>query len=144
MTTVVLNDERIEYKVSLSRVGSQGKQGDSVTRAYFDSNNHLMIEVSDAAGNVVRTLDAGDIDTNFDINDLNVFDTENEQDGEVLAYSAESNTFTNHRLTTSNLGDVDNTNRQDGSILVYRTASSKYVATTNLDSAGTTITGGSF
>jgi len=141
---LTVKKEEVEYKVSLSRVGPQGSQGLSVTRAYFDSDNHLKFEISDGTGAVVNILDAGDIDTNFDINDLEMFNIEGIQDGDGLRYDNSTNTFTSHSFSTSSLADVDNTNKSDGSVLVYSGTSSKYVATNNLNNANTTITGGSF
>ena len=142
--TYTVDINKNEYKVSLSRVGAQGSKGDSITRAYFDSNNHLLFEISDAQGNVVETIDAGDITTNFDINDLSQFDLSTVEDGDVLIYEAASSSFKTHSFTTSNLRDVDNTNRSDGSVLVYNGTSSKYEATNTLNNANTTITGGNF
>lgn len=133
-----------DYKVSLSRVGAHGSKGDSITRAYYSSDNHLLLEISDAQGNVVETIDAGSITTNFDINDLTQFDISNVENGDVLVYESASSSFKTHSFSTSNLRDVDNTNRSDGSVLVYSGTSSNYEATNTLNNANTTITGGNF
>ena len=142
--TYTVDINKNEYKVSLSRVGAQGSKGDSITRAYFDSNNHLLLEISNAQGNVVETIDAGSMTANFDVDDLSQFDLSTVEDGDVLVYEAASSSFKTHSFTTSNLRDVDNTNRSDGSVLVYNGTSSKYEATNTLNNANTTITGGNF
>jgi len=50
-----------DEKISLSRVGAQGSQGHSITNAVIDSENHLIITISDSQGNVVETIDAGSL-----------------------------------------------------------------------------------
>jgi hypothetical protein len=51
-----------DLNLSLSRTGGQGAQGNSVSDAYLDSNDNLIIEVSNAAGGVVQTINLGPID----------------------------------------------------------------------------------
>ena len=92
-----------DYKVSLSRVGAHGSKGDSVTRAYFDSNNHLLLEISNAQGNVVSTIDAGSMTNNFDVNDLSQFDLSIVEDGDVLVLNGRLNETQSSAL----LADVD-------------------------------------
>ena len=50
-----------DLNLSLSRTGGQGSSGNSVSDAYFDSNDNLIIEVSNAAGVVVQTINLGPV-----------------------------------------------------------------------------------
>ena len=50
-----------DLNLSLSRTGGQGSSGNSVSDAYFDSNDNLIIEVSNAAGGVVQTINLGPV-----------------------------------------------------------------------------------
>jgi len=55
-----------DLNLSLSRTGGQGAQGpvgNSLSDAYLDANDNLIIEVSNAAGGVVQTINAGSIGT---------------------------------------------------------------------------------
>ena len=134
-----------EYKVSLSRSGSQGAKGNSVTNAYLQDGN-LYIEISDSTGNLVETVNAGLLDGNLSLSIDNFadFDITGIQDGQGLIYNGNQQALVPHSFTTSSLGDVDNTNRSDGSVLVYNGTASKYEATNTLNNANTTITGGNF
>jgi hypothetical protein len=144
MSEYSISVDQHEYKISLSRVGPQGTRGASISRAYFDSRNHLMLEMRDANGTLVETLDAGDIDTNFNLSDITGFNIDNSVENDVLLYNADAEEYQPHSFTTSNLSDVDNTNRADGAMLLYSGTSEKYEATTTIDNANTTITGGNF
>jgi hypothetical protein len=64
--TVSLNNNQYELNIvtqdinlSLSRTGGQGTQGNSISDAYIDSNNDFIIEISNASGTVVQTVNVG-------------------------------------------------------------------------------------
>jgi hypothetical protein len=54
-----LNTTAQDVNLSLSRTGGQGTKGDSITNAYIDSNNDFIIEISNASGTVVQTVNVG-------------------------------------------------------------------------------------
>jgi len=58
-TDYEVNTEIQENNVSLSRVGSQGAKGDSVTQAYMDSNGDLHIVIRRANGDLVSDTNVG-------------------------------------------------------------------------------------
>ena len=140
-----LEVDSTEYAISLSRTGAQGSRGHSITNAYISGSHHLMLEVSDSAGNLIETLDAGSFDELIGIESLSdVTATTALADGDVLIYNTTENAFENHQLTTSKVLDIDNTNKADGALLLYNGTTEKYTATTNLNNENTTISGGSF
>jgi hypothetical protein len=67
-----LNTVTQDINLSLSRTGGQGTQGNSVSNAYLDSNNDFIIEISNAAGTVVQTVNVGG---GTIAGQLNAFDT---------------------------------------------------------------------
>jgi len=147
-TNYVLKVEGQDYKLNLARTGGQGSKGDSITNAVIDSNNDLIITISDGAGNVVSTLNAGNIAASLDntiaINGLTDVTITAVQDNDVLQYDTATSKFVNHQLTTSKISDIDNTNLADGALYVYDGTTNKHVATTDINNSNTTITGGSF
>lgn len=135
--------EQPQFTMSLSRTGGQGSKGDSVSGAVINNDGDLIITVSRADGTSFE-LNAGNLENNLDLGDLQDFTIANKQDGDVLIYQAASGTFENHQLTTTRLLDVDNTNKADGAVFVYSGTSSKYEATTRVENSNTMIIGGSF
>jgi hypothetical protein len=71
-----------DLNLSLSRTGGQGAQGNSVSDAYLDSNDNLIIEVSNAAGGVVQTINLGLIDA---VNATSISETCKNVSGGTLA-----------------------------------------------------------
>lgn len=144
----ILTVDNQTYNLSLARTGGQGSKGNSVTAASIDANNHLIITVSDSAGTIVETIDAGSmtpsmvevisIDAMTDVTITAV------QEGDVLQYDSSTSQFVNHSLTTSRISDIDNTNLADGAMYVYNGTTNKHTATTQISNSNTTITGGSF
>jgi hypothetical protein len=142
---LVTQVDKLEYAVSLARTGGQGSKGDTITSAYIDPNNNLIIEVT-SSGGVVSTINAGTLSVSelYSLAELNDVSLSGLATGDVLIYNSDSQEFTNHKLTTSKVTDIDNTNKTDGALLVYKGSTQKYTATTTLDNANTAITGGYF
>lgn len=137
-----------DYNLSLARTGGQGSRGNSVTSADINSSNELLITISDSAGTVTEVLNAGSLTPSFDgfvsIGGMSDVTLTSVQDGDIIQYDGTTSQFVNHSLTTSKIADIDNTSKADGAVLVYNDSSNKYVATTTLNNANTTIIGGSF
>jgi len=132
------------HTLSLSRTGGQGTKGDSVTNVAINANSELIITISNAAGSVVETINAGNLFQNLEFVDIADVIITNIQDGQYIAYDSSDQKYKNHTLTTTKITDIDNTGKTDGAILVYNGSSSKYAATTNIDNANTAIIGGTF
>lgn len=134
-----------EYSVSLSRTGGQGSKGDTISNAYIDENNDLIIETLASDGTVTQ-LNAGtfSFDEAYSLNALNDVTLADLQSGDIVIYDSETSQFKNHQLTTSKVLDIDNTNVSDGALLVYNGNNSKYTATTTLENPNTIIRGGEF
>lgn len=135
--------EPIEYNVSLSRTGTQGAKGDSVSDVYVDTNKNLIIEVSNAAGTVIETYSEA-LSELLGIIDLTDVSYETKEDGDILVYDQEISAFTTHKFKTSNLRDVDDSARADGSILIFNGTSQKYKASQSIDNENFSIIGGTF
>jgi hypothetical protein len=131
-----------EYNITLSRTGGQGSKGDSVTNAEIDNNGNLIITVT-AANGTTTEINAGNLEANLQLNDLEGFTITNPEVGDVLLYG-DTNTFENHKLTTSKVLDIDNTGKEDGATLVYDSTAGKYQATSRIEKSTTQIIGGSF
>lgn len=148
MSNYILNVDAQDYNIQLARTGGQGSKGNSVTNATIDASHNLIITVSDSAGNVVETINAGNITPSLEevtsINAMTDVTITAIADGDILQFDGSSNNFVNHSLTTSRISDVDNTNLADGSLYVYNGTTNKHTATTQLNNSNTTITGGSF
>jgi len=141
-----LSMDKNELKVSLSRTGSQGSKGDSVTSAYINASSELIIVVTNGAG-IENEINAGNVSSLTDINSLSNVNITGLQNDQVLVYNSASSSWENREhtfATTSSLGDVDNTSRTDGSLLVYNGTSFKYEATATIQNENTIIQGGSF
>jgi uncharacterized protein YjiK len=132
------------HTLSLSRTGGQGTKGDSVTDVTINANSELVVTISNAAGSVVETINAGNLFQSLNLVDIADVIITNIQDGEYIAYDSSDQKYKNHTLTTTKITDIDNTNKTDGAILIYNGSSSKYAATTNIDNANTAIIGGTF
>ena len=132
-----------EFNISLSRTGGQGSKGDSVTAANIDANGNFIFTITKADGST-STLNAGNLDEHFNIDQISDITITNPQEGDVLIYDGTAADFKNHQLTTTKLLDVDNSGKAEGAVLVYDNASSKYQATTRIEKEETHIIGGSF
>jgi len=143
-TVVLTQVNPTSYKLSLSRTGTQGAKGDSVSNLTIDSNNDLIVTIVDGANNFVEEINAGNITTNFNVDEISDVEITNIQDGQVIIYDVATSKYVNHSLTTSNITNIDETNRGEGSLLVYQNTQNKYVATSTLDNSSTNIIGGSF
>jgi hypothetical protein len=126
-----------EYNITLSRTGGQGSKGDSVTNAEIDNNGNLIITVT-AANGTTTEINAGNLEANLQLNDLEGFTITNPEVGDVLLYG-DTNTFENHKLTTSKVLDIDNTGKEDGATLVYDSTAGKYQATSRIEKSTTQI-----
>jgi hypothetical protein len=142
-TELVTEVEKTEYAVSLARAGGQGSKGDSITNAYINANEELIVEITNSAG-TVTTINAGNVTANLGLNDLVNVTISMIEDGDYIAYDFATSTYKNHKLTTSRLTDVDNTNKANGALLVYSSSSGKYIATNQLNNPDTVIVGGTF
>lgn len=139
-----LSVEKTEYSVSLSRTGGQGAKGDSVSRVYIDANKDFIVEIANAAGQLVETINAGSLKERIDLIDLLDVDYNSVADGQFIIYDATTQRFTTHTFTTTSVTDIDNTNKTDGALLVYNGTTNKYTATTEIENSNTFIIGGSF
>ncbi len=138
-----LTTKQNKLEVSLARTGGQGSKGDTVTNAFINQDNDLVIEVTNSAGTVTQII-AGNINSNLALDGLSNVTINSLADGDYLAYEAASSNYKNYRLTTSRVRDIDNTNRQDGSMLVYNSGTAHYVATNSLNNPNLIITGGNY
>lgn len=141
--TITVDTSSVSYAVSQSRTGGQGTKGDSITNAAINNDGNLIVTITRADG-TTYDVDAGNIESNIQLTDLDEITLTNTQDGDVLIWNAADGEFQNHQLTTSKLLDVDNTNRADGALLVYDSTAQKYQATTRIEKATTTVTGGNY
>jgi len=132
-----------EYSVSLARTGGQGTKGDSITAAYINDDNELVIELTNSS-DVVTIVNAGSLTDSIHLGQLFDVSITAVEDGDYIAYDVATQTYKNHKLTTSKLTDVDNTNKADGAVLVYNGTTSKYTATNTLNNPNTIIAGGYF
>jgi hypothetical protein len=135
--------DKLEYAVSLARTGGQGSKGDSITNAYINEDEDLIVEITTSAG-TITTLNAGNLLENFQLSDLIDVVITNLTNNDYLAYDATTQTYKNYQLTTTRMTDVDNTNRQNGALLVFNGITNKYVATNQLNNPDTLIIGGTF
>ena len=144
----VLTVDSQNYALSMARTGGQGSKGNSVTNAVINSENDLIITVTDALGNTAETINAGSLTPQIEeilaINALSDVTITDVADGDIIQYDGNTSQFVNHTLTTSKVIDIDNTNKEDGALLVYNGTTTKYTATTAINNPNTTITGGSF
>ena len=148
--SVLINTKAVSYKtdvatvgysVSLSRTGSQGSRGSTITDVTQDpETGELLFYITDSAG-ITTVINAGPINS-LTLNDLQDVEVSTIADGQTLLY--QSGTYVPHTLTTTSISDIDNTNRAEGAVLVYDSLVSKYKATTKLENANTTILGGTF
>jgi hypothetical protein len=134
--------EMLDYATSLSRVGGQGTKGDSVTNVEL-RGSEIFATITRADGTTYE-INAGDLDAQFNIDNLSDFTVANAADGDVLIYDGTDSQWKNHQLTTSKVLDIDNTGKEEGAVLVYDNATSKYKATTRIEKQETLIIGGSF
>jgi hypothetical protein len=133
-----------DHSISLSRTGGQGAKGDSVDRIYFDSDKNLLVDIVNAAGNLIETINAGSIKERIDLIDLLDVDYSSISDSDFIIYEAATQKFTTHTFTTTSISDIDNTNKTDGALLIYNGTTNKYTATTEIENPNTSIIGGSF
>jgi len=130
------------HNVSLSRTGGQGAKGDSVSGSSINNDGELLLTISDGAGNFKETINAGSVNSGFQLSDLNDMQLTNETTGQILRFNGTN--FVNHTLTTTNVSDIDNTGKTDGALLIYDGSSSKYKATVDIDNANTFLKGGTY
>jgi len=140
---VTISVDKTEYSVSLSRTGGQGTKGDSVSSVYID-NGDLIVEISNAAGQLVETINVGSLKERLDLIDLLDVDYESVSDGQFIIYDGSTQKFTTHTFTTTSISDIDNTNKTDGALLIYNGTTNKYTATTEIENPNTSIIGGFF
>ena len=130
------------YSTSLSRVGGQGSKGDSISNIEL-RGSEIFATIVRADGTTYE-INAGDLDSQFTLDNLSDFTVTNPVEGDVLLYNGVDSQWKNHQLTTTKLLDVDNSGKEEGAVLVYDNASSKYQATTRIEKEETHIIGGSF
>lgn len=141
---ISINVTPVEYSVALSRTGSQGSKGDSITNITLDSTtDELIFEITDSLGNVSE-INAGIILSVSNINDLNDVNTDTIEDGQVIAYQASTASYIPHTLTTTSLVDIDNTGKEDGALFIFDSNTSKYKATTTVQNQNIQIIGGAY
>lgn len=141
-TSYNMTVEPVEYTMSLSRTGGQGSKGDSVTNVEL-RGSQIFATITRADGTTYE-INAGDLDSEFNLDNLSDFTVTAPQEGDVLIYDGTDSQWKNHQLTTSKVLDIDNTGKEEGAVLVYDSASSKYKATTRIEKQETLIIGGSF
>ena len=142
MTDYTMTVEQPSFVMSLSRTGGQGSKGDSLTNIQLVGAE--VIATITRADGTTYDINAGSLDSQFDLDNLSDFTITNVQDGDIVQYNSTTSQFENHQLTTSKLTDVDNTNKEDGAILVYDNTAQKYQATNRIEKQTTHIIGGSF
>jgi hypothetical protein len=135
--------EKPEYTISLARTGGQGSKGDSITNVYLNEEKYIVVEVTSSSG-VTTELFAGPLTETLSLDELTDVVVVEPKEGDFLSYDQTTETFKNHKLTTSRLADVDNTNKVEGALLVYSSSSEKYKATNQLNNSNTLILGGTF
>jgi hypothetical protein len=59
MTAYTVSVNNNQFNLNATGVGAQGTPGNSVSNAYLDSNNDFIIEISNASGTVVQTINVG-------------------------------------------------------------------------------------
>jgi len=134
-----------EHSISLARTGGQGTKGDSVTNVTINENSELLVEISNAAGVVIETINAGPLFSELQLEEIeNVTINDPLEEGDYIAYNSVESRYENYKLTTAKVLDIDNTNKEDGALLVYNSTSEKYTATATLDNVNTSIIGGTF
>lgn len=141
---ITISVDSTDHVVSLSRTGGQGAKGDSISNAYINADSDFIVEISNSVGDIVETINAGNIFADADLDEINDVSITNIQDGDYIAYDAATQTYVNHQLTTAKVTDIDNTNKTDGALLVYNGQNQKYTATATLDNVNTSIIGGTF
>jgi hypothetical protein len=139
---ITLTIDKQEHTLSLSRTGGQGSKGDSLTNIQL-VGSEIIATITKADG-TTYDINAGSLDSQFDLDNLSDFTITNVQDGDIVKYNSTTSQFENHQLTTSKLTDVDNTNKEDGAVLVYDSVAQKYQATNRIEKSTTHIIGGSF
>ena len=135
------------HALSLSRTGGQGSQGNSISGAEVNASNELIITISDSAGTVVNTINAGEIDISgntITLDDLQNVDASAVDNGDTIVYNSSTSRWTTRKSSTDDISDIDNSLRAEGAILVYDSTTSKYKSTQLLNSSGTKIIGGTF
>jgi len=135
------------HALSLSRTGGQGSQGNSISGAEVNASNELIITISDSAGTVVNTINAGEIDISgntITLDDLQNVDASSVDNGDTIVYNSSTSRWTTRKSSTDDISDIDNSLRAEGAILVYDSTTSKYKSTQLLNSSGTKIIGGTF
>ena len=135
------------HALSLSRTGGQGSQGNSISGAEVNASNELIITISDSAGTVVNTINAGEIDISgntITLDDLQDVDASAVDNGDTIVYNSSTSRWTTRKSSTDDISDIDNSLRAEGAILVYDSTTSKYKSTQLLNSSGTQIIGGTF
>ena len=140
--TISINLDSTTQSISLARTGGQGTKGDSVTNVSINEDSELILEISNAAGVVVETINAGALFSQLNVSEIADITLTNIQDADYLAYNSSTQEFENHQLTTTKMTDIDNSGKTDGAILVYN--GTQYAATSNLDNENTAIIGGTF
>ena len=141
---ITISVDNTDHVVSLSRTGGQGAKGDSISNAYINADSDFIVEISNSVGDVVETINAGNIFADADLDEINDVSITNIQDGDFIRYESDTQTYVNHQLTTTSVSDIDNTNKTDGALLVYNGTNEKYTATATLDNVNTSIIGGTF
>lgn len=135
---------KVDYGLSLSRVGGQGSKGDTISNIEFDSSNNFVVTVTGADGSVASTYNLGPLGNNTSLGNLADVNMTGVADDQVVQFDSSTSTFIPHTLTTTSLTDLDNAGKTDGAMLLYDGSSSKYKATTQLNNGNTFLIGGSY
>lgn len=127
-TNTVVDVTAPAHEISLSRTGGQGAKGDGVTDAYITQDNHLVLVISNSAGDVIEEVDVGDLSASlfFDLNDLTDVTINLTGAGYVLAYNNTTNKWTSRKLATTDLSDVAITAIGENHILAYDNVAKKF------------------
>jgi diaminopimelate epimerase len=127
-TNYIVDVGKTEYDVSLSRTGGQGSKGNDVTSAYVDTDNHLIIVISDALGNLVEEIDVGNITGNIilSIDELSDVAINFLGEGYLLVYNATANRWESKEVKVENLADVEVTAYEENDVLLYNSVDSKF------------------
>jgi len=125
------------HSVSLSRTGGQGAKGDSITDVYV-TEGILYVEVSNSAGDVVDTINAGDfseiIRANIVVGNLSDVTISGLSTDQILRYNSVSGDWENYSLTDDFYTETEVDSLLSGKSDVGHTHDDRYYTETEVNS----------
>ena len=116
--------------LSLARTGGQGSKGDSISNVYVDGSNNLLVDISNSGGDLLETINVGNIDllitsaVNAQV-DAAVGNGENTYITVSLSGETDAFDFT-VELPMAGITDVEVAGLSDGKVLAFNSTSSKW------------------